>query len=214
MVPINAHPIIQPALRPTLQNKACDDISLSAPIEGLTQDEQQCRSDISENVPQFCDVQINGQEAAWTAESSDMQVSDDDVSGDFLPEAESPERAQVRRKPSADRRTSSTAITSTITYRADPPQPRPRPPARNAQPMPLPTSPNDSVLNPTWQSRQPPASDFHDLDPDLYPKQQKTRFPEDMYTPKWIRGKNQTKEGWCALCPQGKWLLLKTSAFW
>ena len=35
-----------------------------------------------------------------------------------------------------------------------------------------------------------------------------------LYTPRWIRGHGKDREGWCGICKPGKWLILKTSAFW
>ncbi|KAI8930007.1 hypothetical protein BC831DRAFT_395616, partial [Entophlyctis helioformis] len=47
------------------------------------------------------------------------------------------------------------------------------------------------------------------------PREQKLRFPDDAYTPQWVRGQGPHKEGLCSLCPSpGRWLQLKNSAFW
>eukprot|EP00842_Homolaphlyctis_polyrhiza_P001852 jgi/Hompol1/2668/HPOL_003011-RA len=49
----------------------------------------------------------------------------------------------------------------------------------------------------------------------LKPREQDVRAPDDSYTPKWVRGVSQKKEGLCDLCPPpGRWLQLKNSAFW
>ncbi|GAA6041418.1 hypothetical protein JCM8097_005241 [Rhodosporidiobolus ruineniae] len=63
--------------------------------------------------------------------------------------------------------------------------------------------------------RDPPQEDFDNPPPGGMPYEQKLRFEEDQYTPKWVRFEKTNKEGWCALCPGGgKWLQLKNSAFW
>jgi hypothetical protein len=51
-------------------------------------------------------------------------------------------------------------------------------------------------------------------DPDLVPREQDLRFPGDLYTPKWVRGQGNKREGWCGFCKPGRWLVLKNSAFW
>lgn len=61
--------------------------------------------------------------------------------------------------------------------------------------------------------REPPQADFA-VDADDVRKQ-KLRFPEDHYTPLWVRKHGHAREGWCALCPgNGKWLVLKNSQYW
>ena len=60
----------------------------------------------------------------------------------------------------------------------------------------------------------PPESDMKPADPDLMPHAQDVRFPGDLYTPRWIRGHGNKREGWCGLCKPGRWLVLKNSAFW
>ncbi|KAJ1897336.1 hypothetical protein LPJ81_004560 [Coemansia sp. IMI 209127] len=50
--------------------------------------------------------------------------------------------------------------------------------------------------------------------PKARPRRQKVRFNDDMYTPMWVRGNGQQKEGFCDTCAAGKWLQLKNSAFW
>ena len=50
---------------------------------------------------------------------------------------------------------------------------------------------------------------------DEQPREQRLKFPGDMYTPKWVRYQKSAKEGLCDLCEgPGKWLQLKNSAFW
>ena len=51
-------------------------------------------------------------------------------------------------------------------------------------------------------------------DPDLVPHEQEPRFEGDLYTPKYVRGHGNKREGWCGLCKPGRWLVLKNSAFW
>ncbi|KAF1981488.1 hypothetical protein K402DRAFT_234707 [Aulographum hederae CBS 113979] len=60
----------------------------------------------------------------------------------------------------------------------------------------------------------PPESDMHPSDPDLMPHEQDLRFTGDLYTPRWVRGHGNKREGWCGLCKPGRWLVLKNSAFW
>ncbi|KAF9920752.1 hypothetical protein FBU30_009306 [Linnemannia zychae] len=45
-------------------------------------------------------------------------------------------------------------------------------------------------------------------------RKQKLRYEGDQYTPQWVRGVGQAKEGFCDTCVPGKWLQLKNSAFW
>lgn len=51
-------------------------------------------------------------------------------------------------------------------------------------------------------------------DPDMIPHEQDLRFTGDLYTPRWVRGHGNKREGWCGLCKPGRWLVLKNSAFW
>lgn len=60
----------------------------------------------------------------------------------------------------------------------------------------------------------PPESDMNPSDPDLMPHEQDLRFVGDLYTPRWVRGHGNKREGWCGLCKPGRWLVLKNSAFW
>ncbi|KAF2125651.1 hypothetical protein P153DRAFT_389105 [Dothidotthia symphoricarpi CBS 119687] len=64
------------------------------------------------------------------------------------------------------------------------------------------------------QPSNPPESDMNPSDPDLVPHEQDTRFTGDLYTPRWVRGHGNKREGWCGLCKPGRWLVLKNSAFW
>ncbi|RYO99930.1 hypothetical protein DL764_006671 [Monosporascus ibericus] len=60
----------------------------------------------------------------------------------------------------------------------------------------------------------PPPEDMNPEDPDLIPHEQELRFEGDLYTPRWVRGHGNKREGWCGICKPGRWLVLKNSAFW
>lgn len=60
----------------------------------------------------------------------------------------------------------------------------------------------------------PPEEDMNPSDPDLVPHEQDLRFDGDLYTPQWVRGHGNKREGWCGICKPGRWLVLKNSAFW
>lgn len=60
----------------------------------------------------------------------------------------------------------------------------------------------------------PPPEDMNPEDPDLIPHEQDLRFEGDLYTPRWVRGHGNKREGWCGICKPGRWLVLKNSAFW
>ena len=60
----------------------------------------------------------------------------------------------------------------------------------------------------------PPEEDMNPSDPDLIPHEQELRFDGDLYTPRWVRGHGNKREGWCGICKPGRWLVLKNSAFW
>ncbi|KAF1994711.1 hypothetical protein P154DRAFT_366872 [Amniculicola lignicola CBS 123094] len=64
------------------------------------------------------------------------------------------------------------------------------------------------------EASNPPESDMNPSDPDLIPHEQDLRFAGDLYTPRWVRGHGNKREGWCGLCKPGRWLVLKNSAFW
>ena len=59
-----------------------------------------------------------------------------------------------------------------------------------------------------------PPEDRNPSDPDLIPREQDVRFEGDLYTPRWVRGHGNKREGWCGICKPGRWLVLKNSAFW
>ena len=60
----------------------------------------------------------------------------------------------------------------------------------------------------------PPSEDMNPEDPELCPHEQELRFENDLYTPRWVRGHGNKREGWCGICKPGRWLVLKNSAFW
>lgn len=60
----------------------------------------------------------------------------------------------------------------------------------------------------------PPAEDMNPEDPELVPHEQELRFDNDLYTPRWVRGHGNKREGWCGICKPGRWLVLKNSAYW
>jgi hypothetical protein len=60
----------------------------------------------------------------------------------------------------------------------------------------------------------PGVEDMNPEDPDLEPRIQELRFDGDLYTPKYVRGHGNKREGWCGICKPGRWLVLKNSAFW
>jgi hypothetical protein len=60
----------------------------------------------------------------------------------------------------------------------------------------------------------PPPEDMNPEDPDMIPCEQELGFEGDIYTPRWVRGHGNKREGWCGICKPGRWLVLKNSAFW
>ncbi|QLI66035.1 Meiotic expression up-regulated protein 26 [Metarhizium brunneum] len=60
----------------------------------------------------------------------------------------------------------------------------------------------------------PPEEDMNHSDPNMIPYEQDLRFDGDLYTPRWVRGHGNKREGWCGICKPGRWLVLKNSAFW
>ncbi|EGE02370.1 hypothetical protein TEQG_01409 [Trichophyton equinum CBS 127.97] len=61
---------------------------------------------------------------------------------------------------------------------------------------------------------QPPPEDLFPSDPTMIPREQDPRFEGDMYTPAWVRGQGNKREGWCGICKPGRWLVLKNSGYW
>jgi len=66
----------------------------------------------------------------------------------------------------------------------------------------------------TEEHIRPPPEDMNPEDPDMKPHEQDLRFEGDLYTPRWVRGHGNKREGWCGICKPGRWLVLKNSAFW
>ena len=60
----------------------------------------------------------------------------------------------------------------------------------------------------------PNSQDMNPEDADLTPRKQELRFEGDLYTPRYVRGHGNKREGWCGICKPGRWLVLKNSAFW
>lgn len=74
--------------------------------------------------------------------------------------------------------------------------------------------PPDLLGPPKEEPLRPPAQDMMPQDPSMMPHEQELRFENDLYTPRWVRGHGIKREGWCGICKPGRWLVLKTSAFW
>ena len=60
----------------------------------------------------------------------------------------------------------------------------------------------------------PPLDDMKPDDAELTPHEQELRFEGDLYTPRFVRGHGNKREGWCGICKPGRWLVLKNSAYW
>jgi len=60
----------------------------------------------------------------------------------------------------------------------------------------------------------PSKEDRNPEDPDMVLVEQDSRFDGDLYTPRFVRGQGNKREGFCGLCPGGRWLVLKNSAHW
>ena len=60
----------------------------------------------------------------------------------------------------------------------------------------------------------PSDKDMKPDDIELVPSEQDVRFEGDLYTPRFVRGHGNKREGYCGLCKPGRWLVLKNSAFW
>lgn len=74
--------------------------------------------------------------------------------------------------------------------------------------------PHDFYVALPTRRQPPPESDFNCAVADDVPRKQDVRFDGDLYTPMWVRKKGDVKEGWCDLCPEPRWLILKNSAYW
>ncbi|KAL8938047.1 MAG: hypothetical protein Q9216_004099 [Gyalolechia sp. 2 TL-2023] len=75
------------------------------------------------------------------------------------------------------------------------------------------TSPPDLFGPLNEEPSSPPPEDF-DCEESMMPRAQDLRFEGDMYTPRYVRGHGNKREGWCGTCKPGRWLVLKNSAFW
>lgn len=64
------------------------------------------------------------------------------------------------------------------------------------------------------EQSSPPEEDMNPSNPDMRPREQDLRFEGDLYTPRWVRGHGNKREGWCGICKPGRWLVLKNSAYW
>lgn len=74
--------------------------------------------------------------------------------------------------------------------------------------------PPDLVGHLKEEPSSPPPEDMDSEDPSMIPREQEVRFQNDLYTPRWVRGQGNKREGWCGICKPGRWLVLKNSAFW
>lgn len=71
------------------------------------------------------------------------------------------------------------------------------------------------LLGPLYEEQEsPPIKDMTPDDPEMIPHKQNLRFENDLYTPRWVRGHGNKREGWCGICKPGRWLVLKNSAYW
>ena len=75
------------------------------------------------------------------------------------------------------------------------------------------TSPPDLFGPLSEEPSSPPPEDF-DCEESMMPRAQDLRFEGDMYTPRYVRGHGNKREGWCGTCKPGRWLVLKNSAYW
>jgi len=76
------------------------------------------------------------------------------------------------------------------------------------------SEPPDLYVSLQEEPSEPPEEDMHPEDEKMTPHEQEPRFPGDLYTPKWVRGHGNKREGWCGYCKPGRWLVLKNSAYW
>ncbi|KAJ6036183.1 hypothetical protein N7540_000462 [Penicillium herquei] len=52
----------------------------------------------------------------------------------------------------------------------------------------------------------PPVADLENDDPDLVPRREESMFGGDLYTPGWVRGNDNSKQGFCGRCSVGHWV--------
>lgn len=45
----------------------------------------------------------------------------------------------------------------------------------------------------------PPPEDINPSDPNMIPYKQELKFEGDLYTPRWVRGHGNKREGWCGI---------------
>ncbi|PKK49207.1 hypothetical protein CI102_4811 [Trichoderma harzianum] len=76
------------------------------------------------------------------------------------------------------------------------------------------SDPSDMFFSLHEEKTTPPSEDLNASDPDLVSHDQDLRYEGDLYTPRWMRGHGNKREGWCGICKPGRWLVLKNSAFW
>lgn len=88
------------------------------------------------------------------------------------------------------------------------------PRAHRPYPAPELPAPPDLFASLRREPSAPPPEDMNTSDPELVPHEQDLRFEGDLYTPRWVRGQGNKREGWCGICEPGRWLVLKNSAFW
>lgn len=70
------------------------------------------------------------------------------------------------------------------------------------------------LFGPLEEEQLSPSPGDLECDDENTPRGQELRFEGDMYTPKYVRGHGNKREGWCGICKPGRWLVLKNSAFW
>lgn len=70
------------------------------------------------------------------------------------------------------------------------------------------------LFGPLHDEQLAPPPEEADADESDIPRAQELRFEGDLYTPKYVRGHGNKREGWCGICKPGRWLVLKNSAFW
>jgi len=59
----------------------------------------------------------------------------------------------------------------------------------------------------------PPAEDFEIDDPDFIPRREESTFRGDLFTPGWVRGYGNMKEGYCARCKVGHWVNIPSGTY-
>ena len=59
----------------------------------------------------------------------------------------------------------------------------------------------------------PPEEDFEGDDDDLLPRREEPMFGGDIFTPGWVRGYGNNKEGFCGRCNPGAWHNIEDSSY-